>query len=173
MLDAFMSFITNKYNFIPVIVLFILLVIWLEKRRGLVLVAILAITIGINDFFCGQILKPLIGRPRPCNVVDILQSLPYCSGSFSFPSNHASNMFTFATFLSLVYPNSVLLTYAFASTVALSRVYLGVHYPTDVFGGALCGIVMGYFGYQLFLAIQKTPLVNAWFRSCKTPLQKS
>src|SRR5206468_3552783 len=63
---------------------------------------------------------------------------------YSFPSIHAANSFAAAAFLGAFYPTPRVLFFAVAAAVAYSRVYVGVHYPLDVAGGALCGLLIGW-----------------------------
>ncbi|MBI5211867.1 MAG: glycosyltransferase family 39 protein [Nitrospirae bacterium] len=93
--------------------------------------------------------KNLIGRIRPCNTLASVNLLVGCTGSYSLPSNHASNSFAFALplfyfmrgyspSLPRLYPAIV------AVLISFSRVYVGVHYPSDVMAGALLGIFVGF-----------------------------
>jgi len=107
------------------------------KMMGLILIAGLTIS-----FYAVSILKILIARPRPFlslpNVI-LLAS----EKSFSFPSNHAATSFM-AVFLLSSHFKRYALFYLFATLVCISRIYMGVHYPTDVIAGALLGIAIGY-----------------------------
>jgi undecaprenyl-diphosphatase len=155
MLREFMLFITDVQSFIiPAILIFAGLV-YVERRRGVVLIFSAILILVINDFISHQILKEFFARTRPCHVIDILQGIKHCTHSFSFPSNHASNIFTLATLSSLCYKNTTLLAMTVAVIIAFSRVYLGLHYPSDVIGGALYGIFMGFLGYKMHLYFQK------------------
>jgi membrane-associated phospholipid phosphatase len=80
------------------------------------------------------------------------------AGSYSFPSGHTSMAFTIATSLSLLYPKWYVIasSYVWASGVGYSRMYLGVHYPSDVLVGALIGAGSSYLCYKLQNYIQKT-----------------
>jgi undecaprenyl-diphosphatase len=125
---------------------------WLYKGRlpALKVLVALCLTIGATDLVSHRLIKPLVHRPRPdpTQMVVILRA-PH-GGRYSFPSNHAANCFAGAVFLSSVYPPLRILLYTAAALVAYSRVYVGVHYPIDVLGGALLGLALGSIGAAAF-----------------------
>ncbi len=86
-----------------------------------------------------DLVKALAERPRPAG--DVLVVVP---GSYSFPSGHAATAFAAATVVALLHPRLRWPALGLAALVALSRVYLGVHYPLDVLAGALLGAVVGW-----------------------------
>jgi membrane-associated phospholipid phosphatase len=96
-----------------------------------------------------NILKYSIDRPRPFETYPDIEKATD-AGSPSFPSGHTSDAFSLATSLSLAYPKwYVIVTgYAWALTVAYSRMHLGVHYPSDVLAGALIGAGSAYLCYK-------------------------
>jgi len=150
-----MLFVTNKHNFVGVAGALAVVVLVLYRKRGLVFLVTLAAIVGLNDIITHHVLKAIVQRPRPCvSLPDVILHAG-CSTSFSFPSNHASNMFTAATFSSLCFKNSVLFAFLIAFLVAYSRVYLGVHYPADVLAGAVWGLFMGGLGYLLYLKARR------------------
>ena len=144
-----MQFISIKQNFIWPGIVSIVIFLWLKRMRGLALVLATALAVSISDFL-GATLKELIARDRPCHVLSHIKDIANCSNSFSFPSNHAVNSFTFATIVTLAYKNLTFLLYVSALLVGYSRIYLGVHYPTDVLSGTLLGILIGFLGYKYF-----------------------
>jgi len=92
-----------------------------------------------------SVLKPLIGRVRPCNALEGIRLLVQCPTGPSMPSGHALSSFAFATPLFVLLRKHLtlamrLVPIALAAAIAFSRVYLGVHYPTDILVGALLGI---------------------------------
>jgi membrane-associated phospholipid phosphatase len=130
-------------------------------RKALPFLALVAVTVTLTDQLATSLIKPLVHRLRPCNpqaLVDHGRFLLGYKTSFSFPSNHAMNMFGQATLLAFLYRRYAVYFFLFAAFIAYSRVYVGVHYPLDVIGGAIFGIICGaavYAGYtkgKLFFA---------------------
>lgn len=113
-------------------------------RRGLWGGLALLVAVGAADQIAAEILKPWVDRVRPCFVVPEAHLLvPGQARSPSFPSNHAANAFAAAVMISWILPGPGRWAYLLAALIALSRVYLGVHYPLDVAAGALLGCVLG------------------------------
>lgn len=139
-LDFLMPILTNlDYWRIPFILLAVFLLIF-GKKKGRIVIVLLALGITLSDQICNSVLKPLIGRMRPCNTLENVHLLIGCTKAFSFPSSHATNIFTGMSIFSFVYPRLKFPLYAVAVLVAYSRVYVGVHYPFDVVAGTVLGI---------------------------------
>jgi membrane-associated phospholipid phosphatase len=103
----------------------------------------------ISAIVITNILKYSINRPRPFETYPDIEKASY-TGSPSFPSGHTSDAFSLATSLSISYPKWYVIvpSYAWALTVAYSRMHLGVHYPSDVLAGALIGAGSAYLCYK-------------------------
>ena len=144
-----MQFISIKQNFLWPGIICLVIFLWIKRMRGLALILSTALCVSIADFL-GATLKELIARDRPCHVLPNIKDIANCSNSFSFPSNHAINSFSFATIVSLANKNLTFFLYILALLIGYSRIYLGVHYPTDVLGGTLLGVLIGYMGYKYF-----------------------
>ena len=109
------------------------------KTLGILLIAGLAIS-----YYAVGALKAIAARPRPFSVLSNTIVLCYTEKGLSFPSGHATTAFMAAALFSSrfkCYP----VFYLVAALVGLSRVYMGVHFPTDVIGGAIIGCVIGWF----------------------------
>lgn len=110
------------------------------------------VTVSASDSINSRIIKSLFERPRPCNDADMLPYLTlrvtHCSGGYSFTSSHAANhfamaMFVFSTLAPLYGRKNLWWLFVWAACVAFAQVYVGVHYPFDVAGGALVGMSIG------------------------------
>lgn len=126
-------------------VLFPALIIgWLrwKGRRGLVILLIAVASVGSTDMLCHRVIKKLVHRTRP-NIAGISIERAPASG-LSMPSNHAANAFAAAETLGSFEPLLLAPLMVIATLVAYSRVYVGVHYPSDVLVAALVGLCVGW-----------------------------
>jgi len=119
----------------------VILLLIFGGKRGRIAVALLLVGITLSDQLCNSLIKPLVGRIRPCNALENVHLLINCTRSFSFPSSHATNIFTGAMILSFIYPKLRITLLFIATMVAYSRIYVGVHYPLDMLGGIVLGII--------------------------------
>lgn len=139
--DALMPFITGKAYFIALP--FLLLFLFRQRKEALIIIALSFFSILFADGFANT-LKHLIGRERPCNVLENVHLLVGCSKSFSMPSNHASNAIAFAIPFFLSRDRLKYLFLLLALLVSFSRVYVGVHYPFDIVIGAMVGATSSF-----------------------------
>jgi undecaprenyl-diphosphatase len=103
--------------------------------------ALTVIAVALADWSASG-LKALIDRPRPALRYPEPKTLVPVPHDASFPSGHAATSFAAATMLSFAFPSLAPFLYVLAAAVAFSRVYVGVHYPLDVIGGALLGALV-------------------------------
>jgi len=141
--DFVMPIVTNFSHWkFPVFIILLALFIWGGKRgRWAVILGIVAV--GLADLSSHLILKTIFERVRPCSDLPNVHLLLYnnCPTTYSFPSNHAVNCFTAAMMVSFFYKKTGVLLFLLAMLVAISRVYIGVHYPFDTVGGAMWGML--------------------------------
>lgn len=143
-LDWFMPFMTDLQNFRYVLPL---LAVWLllkKKKSAVVFLAFLGLTLAITDPFSSRLLKEWVGRIRPCHLLAEVRLLTDCNTSYSFPSTHAVNVFAAAFFLSQPLKKWSSLCFGIAALVGYSRIYIGIHYPFDVIGGAAVGVLIAW-----------------------------
>lgn len=143
-LDKFFSIITNVQNWFITYIMLIGILLVKGGKRGRLAVLGIILLIVITDQTGHRILKEIVGRLRPCNALPDVITPIGCSDTLSFPSNHALNNFSAATFFYFLYPNYKYPLFITAFLVSLSRVYLGLHYPSDILGGAIIGMAAGY-----------------------------
>lgn len=147
-LDVFFSFWTDFQKTIPFYLLVIgVLGYLLFKKYWKNILILFSCSAGalLADVINSKILKPFFERPRP--IETILRTAE--QGSFSFPSSHAVDAFFIATFLGLFFPKFRKILYPLVTLTALSRIYCGVHYPSDVLIGAIVGVLLAYLFYLL------------------------
>lgn len=146
--DQFFPLVTDlhKASFFKFILIpFILgLFIWRRgAKKGLVIFLFAVLSVALSDGFGNWALKKTVQRPRPAETQGMQVQVRAPFGGYSFVSNHATNMFSFASFTSSIFPAAAIPTYTLAFVVAYSRVYNGVHFPTDVICGGLLGCLFG------------------------------
>lgn len=160
--DALMPWLSGNSLFVPALVISALLMLWRGHLRGVLCVLMLVLIVSTGDGLLCNTLKHALQRPRPFLELADVHCLVGKSGSGSMPSSHAANWFA-ATMVALVYyRRSVWLMLPVALLVSFSRVYNGVHYPSDVLAGALLGA--GYAAAALWL-LQTTwsTIGRKWF----------
>jgi undecaprenyl-diphosphatase len=146
--DKFFSFITDSRHFYWIIIPLIIYWLICEKAKGRWLVLSLFIGVLLSDQIASHVLKYLVERIRPCNALTGVLTPNGPSSSFSFPSSHASNMGSSMFLLSMAFKPWTPLFVIIALLVGLSRIYLGLHYPSDVLGGYVLGLLIGYSVWQ-------------------------
>lgn len=101
------------------------------------------------------VMKNLVARARPCMVDTSVTLLIPHPGEYSFPSGHTLNGFTAATVIFLYFKKAGIFALMLAAAIAFSRLYLFVHYPTDILGGILLGIADALIAFMIAKKISK------------------
>ncbi len=115
----------------------------------------MAVSLGLELLCCNVILKPLVARIRPCDVDSAVLLLIPHPGGFSFPSGHTGASFAAASALFFSRNKFGVFAFVVAALIGFSRLYLYVHYPSDVLAGALIGIMLGWLGNILVASIRE------------------
>lgn len=162
--DVLWPLITDYDRLLPVRVILVLAWVALLVRggtRGRTAALLLIPLLLCTDQLSSSIIKPLVARPRPCHLLDGrpmvegLRLLVPCGSGMSFPSSHAVNNFGVATLFARYYPRWIWPLYGWATLVALSRPAVGVHYPSDILGGAAIGTLVGLLLVSLWSVLQR------------------
>lgn len=154
--DVFWPLVTRLGNkgMVWILMAAVLLLIPKTRKSGI----ILAVALCVDLILCNEIMKPVFARSRPFHVNAAVSLLIRMPADFSFPSGHTAASFTavaalyFAGERKLWKPALVL-----AALIAFSRLYLYVHYPTDILGGMAVGIIAGYLGCRIAGMLMRRP----------------
>ncbi len=134
-------------------------------KNALIMVLAVGIAVGLSDLAAKHLFKEVFERYRPSHNLEIKHLLHFVNGehggTYGFVSSHAANMFSIATITGLLLLRKlkyfIIPALLWAALIGYSRIYLGVHYPSDVFGGAMLGAFIGILVYQVVI---KSKLVN-------------
>ena len=159
--DRIMWFISGKIEWLPFYILLIILLIYLFKKQSIFIVIGAIIAVILADQLAVHAFKEVIGRLRPSHDPEISDMVhiihDYRGGLYGFVSNHAANTFSLATYLSLIVRKRyfTIILFAWALLVSYSRIYLGVHYPGDIIGGAVLGLFIGWGIYTIYRILNR------------------
>ncbi|TNE56189.1 MAG: phosphatase PAP2 family protein [Bacteroidetes bacterium] len=160
--DEFMWWISSKLLWIPLYILLIYLIFRKFKLNfAIILCLATIISVGLSDFIASSIIKESIQRYRPSHHLELMKQLHfyalgeghfYQGGMYGFVSSHAANFFAIATSFAMYgrryFPKITGFLFLVAILVSFSRLYLGVHYPSDLLGGALVGVLVSWASFK-------------------------
>lgn len=159
--DFIMPIVTSDSVLRVSYVLVMLLLLWRGNVRVRWMVLFSALTMLIADQTSSNMLKELIQRPRPCQIMSELRLLVDCGAGFSMPSSHAVNSFAQAAFFSTLAPRVRWYMIILASIISISRVFVGVHYSGDVVVGSFLGVFIGLFVAVWFVLFERRVIKRA------------
>ena len=128
-----------EYGAIAILVFIVMMCIKKMRKTGF---AVMGATLSVL-LFGELILKHIVCRPRPFVINGAIELIIRAPSGFSFPSSHTATCFAMATAIYLFHKRLGIIAYIYAALVAFSRMYLYVHYPSDVIGGIALGIGCG------------------------------
>ena len=150
--DSFWIFVTQIESWIPLFLFFFVIIfVKYGLKKGFVVIFFTLVTFGVTITFT-NLVKEYIARLRPNNVeamADLIRILQKPT-NYSFFSGHASSSFAVTTFDALAirtYTKWIYITFLWPLIFILSRIYVGVHYPSDLFVGALVGTLLAFLFY--------------------------
>lgn len=167
-LDHLMWLFTGKIVWLP-LALFILIVLTykVNLRESILVLLAIVLVVTLCDQVASHLLKPLFMRFRPTHHPEFMSEVQtvfgYRGGKYGFISSHAANAFGFAMFMSLLFRHKPLFTcviFIWAILTAYTRIYLGVHFISDIVPGVFLGLLFGYLVYFLYVKIR--PRVVGW-----------
>lgn len=173
--DAVLPIMRNQKTWYPLYAVILLWSVLKFKLKSIPFILIAVLTIVLSDQISSSLIKPYFGRLRPCtepllNGIALLR-IDHCpAANGSFTSSHATNHFALAVlFFRATKPYWQQWSYGFfvwATVICYAQVYVGVHFPGDVLGGAVLGLIIG--GFTAWLFQKYFRFKNLWFTSGKT-----
>lgn len=161
-MDVFMYIYSGKLIWLPLVIVCLGVFVYKVKWQEALLVVLAAVLLGtLCDQISASVVKPFFERLRPTHHPDFMDYVEivrgYRGGRLGFVSAHAANGFGVVVFSSLLFryrPYTITIL-AWALVTCYSRIYLGVHFVTDVIGGMILGAVIGLFTYYLYLIARR------------------
>mgnify|MGYP000730914754 FL=1 len=160
-LDPVVLQLTQTITWIPLYVLLLYLIYRIDSKNTLWILGGVMLTILLADQVSSGLMKPYFERLRPCHDPrweGMMHVYGRCGGLYGFVSSHAANTFGLATFLTLKLgkkQKAIAWLFLYALVVSYTRIYLGVHYPLDLFFGALVGVLAAFFSWLCVVVIKR------------------
>ena len=158
-LDSLMPFMRYPLNWAPLYLFLGVFALLNYKAKGAWWILLFIVTIALTDMTGNYVFKHGFHRIRPCGDPDFFFHVrllaDHCSTGYSFVSNHAANHFGLASFFYIttkpLLKKWAAIAFIWAGLIAYSQVYIGIHYPSDIVGGAMLGLLFGGLTGTLFI----------------------
>lgn len=156
--DAVLPYFRDAVFWAPLYLFILAFIIINYGRRGWMWSLAFVCTVALADMTSARLIKEFVQRPRPCwdpeFFTNVRLLLKQCNHTYSFTSNHAANHIGLATFMSVTlrpaFGKWIYLIYVWALFVCYAQIYVGVHYPLDILGGAGVGTLAGLLTASIF-----------------------
>jgi undecaprenyl-diphosphatase len=161
--DFIMYWASDRWIWIPFYVILFYFLFRSFGNKAVLIVLLAGIMITLSDQMSSAVIKDLVQRPRPCHETALIDQVHlvkgYCGGAFGFVSSHASNSFALSLFLIFISQGKLKVMHialiCYATLVSYSRIYLGVHYPGDVLGGMMLGLLLSFIFSRIYMRYQR------------------
>ncbi len=174
--DRLMPFVSDSPWFGCILFCIFLCMVFQGGARGRICALMMILSLAVGNWLVGDMVKHAVGRVRPFHVVPGAILRVGMGDSYSFPSSHAANWFSVTMVMLIYYRRTVWVMLPLAALVGLSRIYNGVHYPSDVLAGALLGsgytvaVIIIFDRLWQFLAPRWFPIWRAQLPSLANPI---
>ena len=156
--DTIALFIREATFWVPLYIFIVLFASLNFGKKGIWWILALVCLVSLSDIISSHVIKVWLFRPRPCRDPFMAHQIRFlaktCGMNGSFTSSHATNHFTIASFLYFTLKRFSpwwAVGFLWAGLIAYAQVYVGVHYPFDIIGGAILGFATGYLGARIFI----------------------
>lgn len=180
--DQFMWLFSGLTVWIVAVISFFVILLYANRQRwreALLIIAAIALVFTLCDQFSSGLCKPFFARLRPTHhpnfMNDVITVFDYRGSQYGFISSHAANGFGFVTLTSLIFRNKLysIMLFLWAITSAYSRIYLGVHFISDIIPGIITGLLGGLIVFKLFIFVHKKLFVGKNGKNGKTSFTES
>ena len=159
--DAFWWMVSAKWSSLLLVLALLWILMRQNRRHALLVLLMVAVAVLVADQVSSGLIKHLVERLRPThdpsleNAVHVING--YRGGMYGFVSSHAANFFAIATLITLIMRRGLVAAalYGWGLVQCYSRIYLGVHYPGDILGGMIVGLLAGWLVWCLMRWVQR------------------
>lgn len=156
--DVFFPFIREPTVWVPLYFFLVVFITLNFKIKGWIWVLFFLINVTLSDYVSSTLIKDHFMRLRPCRDPYLAENIrflvAYCPVSSSFTSSHAVNHFAAAMFIFTTFKKTIsekwAVLFLWAAAISYAQVYVGVHFPVDIFCGAIVGVILGYIPAKIF-----------------------